>query len=126
MEQAHSTTPISAANTRVLRGNSSIGASQMALMVKAWRKPLNPEVPVNWISSWVMPEKYQKNRNSQRNPAQSNLSAVELLRSYKAIACSSQKSLPPPGRKGRRRTGAAQIPGGHKGPEYQQGRVKVL
>ena len=89
MEQAHSTTPISAAMTRVCLGNSSIGASQMALITKAWRKPVKPEVPVSWISSWVMPEKYQKNRNSQRNPAQSKPFADVLLRLNKAIHRSS-------------------------------------
>ncbi|MNU74679.1 hypothetical protein D3C71_641850 [compost metagenome] len=91
MEHAHSTTPITAAMTRVCRGNSNIGASQKALMTKAWRNPLKPEVPVNWISSWVMPEKYQKNTNSQTNPAQSKPAAVVLLRLNKDIQRSSRE-----------------------------------
>ena len=47
------------------------------------------EVPVNRISSWVMPEKYQKNRNSQPKPAQSNPFAGVLLRLNIAIQRSS-------------------------------------
>ncbi len=62
----------------------------MALITNAWRNPVKPEVPVSWINSWVMPEKYQKNRNSQRNPAQSKPSADELLRLNQAIQRSSQ------------------------------------
>src|SRR5471030_2473539 len=85
MEQAHSTTPIKAASRRVRRGNSSIGASHSALMKNAWRKPLKPEVPVSWISSWVIPEKYQKNRNNQPRPAQSKPFADFVLRLNIAI-----------------------------------------
>ncbi len=47
MEQAHSTTPIKAASRRVRRANNNIGANHSALMKKAWRKPLKPEVPVS-------------------------------------------------------------------------------
>ncbi|MCY1442761.1 hypothetical protein D9M71_591430 [compost metagenome] len=108
MEHAHSTTPITAAMTRVCLGNSSIGASQIALMTKAWRNPENPEVPVSWINSWVMPEKYQKNTNSQTNPAQSKPAAVVLLRSNKDIQRSSREFTTPPGLGDRgRRTRAA-------------------
>jgi hypothetical protein len=85
MEHAHSTTPIRAASKRVRRGNTSSGASHIALMKKAWRKPLKPEVPLSWISSWVMPEKYQKNTNSQPRPAQSKPFADLVLRSNIAI-----------------------------------------
>ena len=85
MEQAHNTTPIKAANRRVRRGNSNIGANHSALMKNAWRKPLKPDVPVSWISSWVMPEKYQKNRNSQPRPAQSKPFADVVLRLNIAI-----------------------------------------
>ncbi|MNG36451.1 hypothetical protein D3C84_1234820 [compost metagenome] len=62
-------------------------------MINAWRKPVKPEVPVSWISSWVMPEKYQKNRNSQSNPAQSKPFADVVLRLNKAIHRSNLKSL---------------------------------
>jgi hypothetical protein len=51
---------------------------------------VKPEVPVSWINSWVMPEKYQKNRNSQRNPVQSKPSADESLRLNQVIQRSSQ------------------------------------
>src|SRR5471032_2962450 len=85
MEQAHSTTPIKPATRRARRGNNSIGASHRALMKNAWRKPLKPAVPVSWISSWVMPEKYQKNRNIQPRPAQSKPFADVVLRLNIAI-----------------------------------------
>jgi hypothetical protein len=39
-----------------------------------------------------MPEKYQKNRNNQRNPAQSKPFAVVLLRLNTVIQRSSQKN----------------------------------
>jgi hypothetical protein len=71
---------MTAAMTRVLLGNSSIGASQMPLITNAWRKPEKPVMPVSWISSWVMPEKYQKNTNSQARPAQSKPVGVVSLR----------------------------------------------
>ena len=51
MEQAHSTTPITAAMIRVRAGNISIGASHTELITNAWRKPEKPEVPVSCISS---------------------------------------------------------------------------
>ncbi len=110
MEQAHSTTPISAASSRARRGNSSMGANHSALMKNAWRKPLKPEVPVSWISSWVIPEKYQKNRNIQPRPAQSNPFAdfvLAMQRSNPIIA-------------------AAHARGGVLAQDYREGRVKSL
>ena len=122
MEQAHSTTPIKAASRRVRRGNSSIGASHSALMKKAWRKPLKPEVPVSWIRSWVIPEKYQKNRNNQPRPAQSKPFAVVVLRLNIAIQRPIRKRLSRTGAQHR----AAQEVSGIAEREYQEGNVKTL
>lgn len=124
MEHAHSTTPIKAASRRVRRGNSSIGASHSALMKKAWRKPLKPEVPVSWISSWVIPEKYQKNRNNQPKPAQSKPFADVVLRLNIAI----QRSNPiifQLTRRGARNRGHPCM-GWPFGREYREGHVKTL
>jgi translation elongation factor EF-1beta len=89
MEQAQSTTPMTAAMIRVFAGNISMGANQMPLITKAWRKPVNPEVSVSSINSWVMPEKYQKNTKSHANAAQSNPFGVAALRLNIVIKSSS-------------------------------------
>ncbi|MNY70909.1 hypothetical protein D3C86_2091350 [compost metagenome] len=70
----------------------------MALITNAWRNPLKPEVPVSWISNWVIPEKYQKNTNSQIKPAQSKPFAVVLLRLNKVIQRSSRENTSIAGR----------------------------
>ncbi|MNG08288.1 hypothetical protein D3C84_916360 [compost metagenome] len=122
MEQAHSTTPINAASKRVRAGKSSRGASHIALITNAWRKPVKPEVSLSKMSSWVMPEKYQKNRNSQPNPAQSKPFAVVLLRLNKLIKRSS-----PYRRSCRHRIGDRRhTPSNPKGGDYCEPVVKKL
>ncbi|CDI93069.1 hypothetical protein BN889_05042 [Pseudomonas aeruginosa PA38182] len=69
---------MTAASGLVQRGNSNTGASQMVLSTMALRKPEKPLLPEVSRSSWVMPEKNQKNRNSQPRPAQSMRLRVTL------------------------------------------------
>ena len=70
-EKNHSTTPMSAAMVLVLRGNNSGGTNQSRLMKAAWPKGKKLTKPVNCSNSWVIPEKYQKNRYIQPRPDQS-------------------------------------------------------